>query len=214
MVCYRYRSVDMSETPAASEYGSGPFMHPQLTDKRIGKSAPHHVMLRPKGNHNGTVCKDFIAALEECHSEWWGARFTGACNQAKRELNLCLRKEVRRRMGVSLTAYSHAYCYGSEWIVQRVISRSHESAGPGPRRLGKSWRRIDSVPTMVHYVLGSTPSTVTRERAPRRLFNHFIINWNYYPGAPCWAITPKHPLATLVLGCILYRTCPLCFIHV
>jgi Cytochrome c oxidase biogenesis protein Cmc1 like len=70
-------------------------MHPQLTDKRIGKSlvfrSPHIVLLAKLK----TVCKEFIAALEECHAEWWGARFTGACNQVKRELNLCLRKEVR-----------------------------------------------------------------------------------------------------------------------
>ncbi|KAF8584099.1 hypothetical protein K439DRAFT_1244550, partial [Ramaria rubella] len=38
-------------------------------------------------------CKDFIQALQECHSAWWGARFMGACNVQKRELNACLRKE-------------------------------------------------------------------------------------------------------------------------
>ncbi|KAF8495366.1 hypothetical protein JB92DRAFT_2553210, partial [Gautieria morchelliformis] len=39
------------------------------------------------------VCKDFIAALDQCHSQWWGARFMGTCNKAKQELNMCLRKE-------------------------------------------------------------------------------------------------------------------------
>ncbi|GJJ12297.1 hypothetical protein Clacol_006538 [Clathrus columnatus] len=39
------------------------------------------------------VCRDFIRALEQCHAEWWGARFFGSCNTAKRELNMCLRNE-------------------------------------------------------------------------------------------------------------------------
>ncbi|OCH95651.1 UPF0287-domain-containing protein [Obba rivulosa] len=49
-------------------------MHPQLTsDKRI-------------------ACKDLIEALEACHAQGW-SRFTGACNQTKHDLNMCLRKE-------------------------------------------------------------------------------------------------------------------------
>ncbi|TDL27431.1 UPF0287-domain-containing protein [Rickenella mellea] len=47
-------------------------MHPQLTEKNI-------------------ICKDFIEALELCHRNSW-ARLTGGCNEAKTELNLCLRK--------------------------------------------------------------------------------------------------------------------------
>ncbi|KAI0781169.1 hypothetical protein BD413DRAFT_503228 [Trametes elegans] len=38
------------------------------------------------------VCRDFIQALEACHANGW-SRWTGACNQAKHELNMCLRKE-------------------------------------------------------------------------------------------------------------------------
>ncbi|KAH9951363.1 hypothetical protein B0H21DRAFT_685289, partial [Amylocystis lapponica] len=38
-------------------------------------------------------CKDFIQALEACHSNSW-AKWTGGCNQTKMELNMCLRKEA------------------------------------------------------------------------------------------------------------------------
>ncbi|CAL1704102.1 unnamed protein product [Somion occarium] len=49
-------------------------MHPQLSgDKRI-------------------VCKEFIQALEACHADSW-AKWTGGCNQAKRDLNNCLRQD-------------------------------------------------------------------------------------------------------------------------
>ncbi|KAG5645818.1 hypothetical protein DXG03_005159 [Asterophora parasitica] len=48
-------------------------MHPQLSDKKI-------------------VCKDFIQALENCHSSGW-ARLTGGCNVLKDDLNKCLRTE-------------------------------------------------------------------------------------------------------------------------
>ncbi|KAF9448357.1 UPF0287-domain-containing protein [Macrolepiota fuliginosa MF-IS2] len=48
-------------------------MHPQLSDKRL-------------------VCRDFIKALEECHSSVW-RKFTGGCNRQKDELNHCLRTE-------------------------------------------------------------------------------------------------------------------------
>ncbi|EGN96013.1 hypothetical protein SERLA73DRAFT_185511 [Serpula lacrymans var. lacrymans S7.3] len=48
-------------------------MHPQLSDKRI-------------------VCREFIQALDACHSNNW-ARLTGGCNREKDSLNQCLRKE-------------------------------------------------------------------------------------------------------------------------
>ncbi|RDB23980.1 COX assembly mitochondrial protein 2 [Hypsizygus marmoreus] len=48
-------------------------MHPQLSDKKF-------------------LCKDFIQALENCHSSGW-ARLTGGCNTLKDELNQCLRAE-------------------------------------------------------------------------------------------------------------------------
>ncbi|PFH52361.1 hypothetical protein AMATHDRAFT_140172 [Amanita thiersii Skay4041] len=56
-------------------------MHPQLSDKRI-------------------VCKDFIKALEECHSRGL-SRFTGACNRHKDELNHCLRSERLKRSALN-----------------------------------------------------------------------------------------------------------------
>jgi len=48
-------------------------MHPQLSDKRI-------------------ACKDFIEALQTCHASSW-AKWTGGCNQAKWDLNECLKKD-------------------------------------------------------------------------------------------------------------------------
>ncbi|KAF7304726.1 COX assembly mitochondrial protein [Mycena kentingensis (nom. inval.)] len=52
-------------------------MHPQLSDKKI-------------------VCKDFMEALEQCHSSNW-ARLFGFCNLQKDELNMCLRQERIKR---------------------------------------------------------------------------------------------------------------------
>ncbi|KAF7359557.1 COX assembly mitochondrial protein [Mycena sanguinolenta] len=49
-------------------------MHPQLSDKKA------------------LVCKDFLEALEQCHSNNW-ARLLGRCNKQKEELNVCLRNE-------------------------------------------------------------------------------------------------------------------------
>ncbi|KAJ7109172.1 hypothetical protein C8R44DRAFT_278221 [Mycena epipterygia] len=48
-------------------------MHPQLSDRKL-------------------VCKEFMDALEQCHSSNW-ARLVGSCNKQKDELNTCLRKE-------------------------------------------------------------------------------------------------------------------------
>ncbi|KAK0240359.1 hypothetical protein EDD85DRAFT_486229 [Armillaria nabsnona] len=48
-------------------------MHPQLSDRKI-------------------ICKDFIQALEQCHSSFV-ARMSGYCNRQADELNACLRKE-------------------------------------------------------------------------------------------------------------------------
>ncbi|PCH38357.1 UPF0287-domain-containing protein [Wolfiporia cocos MD-104 SS10] len=38
------------------------------------------------------ACQDFIDALDACHANPW-AKWTGGCNAAKHELNMCLRKE-------------------------------------------------------------------------------------------------------------------------
>ncbi|KAK7023708.1 COX assembly mitochondrial protein [Favolaschia claudopus] len=55
-------------------------MHPQVSDKKV------------------LACKDFLEALEQCHSNNW-ARLFGRCNGQKNELNACLRKEnVRQRI--------------------------------------------------------------------------------------------------------------------
>lgn len=39
------------------------------------------------------VCKEFIEALELCHADTW-AKWTGGCNQAKVDLNNCLKQDV------------------------------------------------------------------------------------------------------------------------
>ncbi|KAJ7489911.1 hypothetical protein B0H11DRAFT_1720063, partial [Mycena galericulata] len=38
------------------------------------------------------VCKEFMDALEQCHSNNW-SRLLGYCNRQKDELNACLRQE-------------------------------------------------------------------------------------------------------------------------
>ncbi|KAH8117432.1 hypothetical protein DFH11DRAFT_1505082 [Phellopilus nigrolimitatus] len=37
-------------------------------------------------------CKEFIDALEQCHSSFW-SKYFGGCNSIKHDLNMCLRKE-------------------------------------------------------------------------------------------------------------------------
>ncbi|KAJ6455789.1 hypothetical protein C8R45DRAFT_845640, partial [Mycena sanguinolenta] len=41
-------------------------------------------------------CKEFLEALEQCHSSNW-ARLLGRCNGQKDELNVCLRNERMER---------------------------------------------------------------------------------------------------------------------
>ncbi|KAI0262898.1 hypothetical protein BC834DRAFT_971712 [Gloeopeniophorella convolvens] len=48
-------------------------MHPQASEKRL-------------------ACKDFFEALERCHADIW-SKWTGGCNEIKRELNKCLHSE-------------------------------------------------------------------------------------------------------------------------
>ncbi|KAJ7046570.1 hypothetical protein C8F04DRAFT_938583 [Mycena alexandri] len=64
-------------------------MHPQLSDRKLGQlglSASSHCL------GFVSVCKEFMDALEQCHSNNW-ARLLGYCNNQKAELNSCLRKE-------------------------------------------------------------------------------------------------------------------------
>ncbi|PWN29380.1 UPF0287-domain-containing protein [Jaminaea rosea] len=42
-------------------------------------------------------CGDLIAALDECHNRGLMARMTGACNDIKHRLNMCLREERLER---------------------------------------------------------------------------------------------------------------------
>jgi len=74
-------------------------MHPQASDKRSGKfrSPPLPRPLfatKKKLTKYDVVCKEFFEALELCHANVW-AKWTGGCNQAKRELNKCLHSDVR-----------------------------------------------------------------------------------------------------------------------
>ena len=39
-----------------------------------------------------------MAAIKQCHDDNPYAKFLGVCNDHKTALNLCLRKEVRRRL--------------------------------------------------------------------------------------------------------------------
>ncbi|KAI0312737.1 hypothetical protein OF83DRAFT_1066716 [Amylostereum chailletii] len=52
-------------------------MHPQSSEKRI-------------------ACRDFFDALEACHASPW-KKFTGGCNEIKRDLNGCLHGETMAR---------------------------------------------------------------------------------------------------------------------
>ncbi|KAI0646836.1 UPF0287-domain-containing protein [Trametes meyenii] len=75
-------------------------MHPQLTEKKLGSHPPPSVSLQIHTRYVSVdtdtsipiVCLDFIQALDACHVDGW-SRWTGACNQAKHDLNMCLRKE-------------------------------------------------------------------------------------------------------------------------
>ena len=66
-------------------------MHPQSSDKSIRQyfSSPH-----PSKNLRPSVCKEFFEALELCHANVW-TKWTGGCNEVKRELNKCLHTDVR-----------------------------------------------------------------------------------------------------------------------
>jgi hypothetical protein len=68
-------------------------MHPQASDKRTGNFRPFPPR-RSNAYRNAVVCKEFFEALGLCHANVW-AKWTGGCNQAKRELNKCLHNDVR-----------------------------------------------------------------------------------------------------------------------
>ncbi len=47
----------------------------------------------PSSYPSSIACREFFDALELCHANVW-AKWTGGCNQVKRELNKCLHNEV------------------------------------------------------------------------------------------------------------------------
>lgn len=54
------------------------------------------------------VCREFIQALEVCHTSSW-SRLTGACNQQKDDLNKCLRKEVSHLTLFKKVSYNEVF---------------------------------------------------------------------------------------------------------
>jgi hypothetical protein len=44
--------------------------------------------------HKHPLCKEVIEALNRCHSEHYIAKFWGACNREKADLDVCLGLEV------------------------------------------------------------------------------------------------------------------------
>ena len=77
------------------------------------------------------VCQEFIQALEACHADGW-SRWTGACNQAKHDLNMCLRKEVS----------THACGYWSCLYVLTPVTLARRPYDEEPRG-GKGTARED-----------------------------------------------------------------------
>lgn len=49
----------------------------------------------PLVKHQHPGCYEVMIALEECHKSGFWSRFSGQCNEYKKELTLCLRAEVR-----------------------------------------------------------------------------------------------------------------------
>ena len=84
------------------------------------------------------VCREFIEALERCHSTWWGARFTGACNRSKQELNLCLRKEVRR---YSVSSSPVLMCLRHLQRVGRA-ARNREASRERRAKIEEGWQKL------------------------------------------------------------------------
>ena len=77
-------------------------MHAPLntTDKQIGTSSlisrdivRVHYLKEMMMSLPRLACADFIRALEECHAKGF-VKLTGGCNQVKKDLSMCLRKEV------------------------------------------------------------------------------------------------------------------------
>lgn len=60
--------------------------HQHVCELRDHAGIEHSLMMPP-------ACKEFIDALDRCHATGWN-RLTGACNEVKIQLNMCLRAEV------------------------------------------------------------------------------------------------------------------------
>jgi hypothetical protein len=76
-----------------SRAGISGYMHSQITEKKlIGMyrgGFKFYFILRILT----TACGDLVQALKECHESMFN-KLTGRCNQAERELGLCLGREV------------------------------------------------------------------------------------------------------------------------
>lgn len=89
-----------------------------------------------------TACRDFIEALELCHTSTW-RRLTGCCNEQKSALIQCLRKEV------STQAPPHP---GHLDVLHRAASARvatalrPKSSGSRPNKCGKNCMKTISPP--------------------------------------------------------------------
>ena len=50
----------------------------------------------PLAEHKHEGCLKAIQALDECHNAGLMNRFTGACNDTKKQLDECLKEEVNK----------------------------------------------------------------------------------------------------------------------
>ncbi|KAI9851041.1 MAG: hypothetical protein M1824_002924 [Vezdaea acicularis] len=57
-----------------------------------------HPHLHPKDNSG---CEEIMALLDACHARGFLHKLTGGCNEAKREVNLCLRAERLERTRIN-----------------------------------------------------------------------------------------------------------------
>jgi COX assembly protein 2 len=109
-------------------------MHPQLSDRRLSLQLfpctvfSFDLML--------LVCKEFIEALETCHSSTW-LRLTGGCNVQKDALNTCLRKEV----STSLFIGGQAQRLESYQRFERS-AKNREKAKEKRLRIEQGWKEL------------------------------------------------------------------------
>ena len=87
------------------------------------------------------ACRDFFNALELCHANVW-AKWTGGCNQAKRDLNKCLHKEaIPFSTFASLTLCLFSLMC-SLWHVQRGTGKMQRCGMHGEKKPFKNYMKM------------------------------------------------------------------------